>query len=205
MAHGVIRKKLLNSRLTTTGLTTDGSTWQFWWNPIVKCVEEVIAAGLLWVEPGRGIFRTYSEQLRGKFRTKLKYGIFPAEIPPPRYSLCRNATAQRCRAAGQGAGQQKPESRRGGGKGGRKPRHLASPSPRPPFCSSYMTQQPPSHHRCAHQRRPCLCGMQFQAQTLAHALCRGSTAGPGPPAPLGSTRFPSSQRNAAALGSYWAR
>ena len=30
-------------------------------NPIVKCVEEMIVAGSLWVKSGRGIFHTYSE------------------------------------------------------------------------------------------------------------------------------------------------
>ena len=66
------------------GLTTDSGTWQFWWNPVVKCVEEVIAAGSLWVEVGRGIFRTYSEKMRGKVHTKLNYGILPKEKSPRR-------------------------------------------------------------------------------------------------------------------------
>ena len=46
---------------------------------------------------GRGIFRAHSEKMQGKFRTKLKHGIFPAEKypcgnPPPPVSECVGGT-----------------------------------------------------------------------------------------------------------------
>ena len=49
--------------------------------------------GLQGQNSARGKFRTSPRKMRGKFRTKLKYGIFPAEksprgIPPPLYVTC---------------------------------------------------------------------------------------------------------------------
>ena len=44
--------------------------------------------GLHGQNSARGKFRTSPQKMRGKIRTKLKYGIFPAEIPPPLYVQC---------------------------------------------------------------------------------------------------------------------
>ena len=49
--------------------------------------------GLHGQNSARGKFRTSPRKMRGKFRTKLKYGIFPAEksprgIPPPPCTPC---------------------------------------------------------------------------------------------------------------------
>ena len=64
---------------------------------MMKCVEEVTAAGSLWVEVGRGIFRTYSEKMRGKFRSKLKYRIL---LPSVRHLEERLTVSQSVRQSG---------------------------------------------------------------------------------------------------------
>ena len=53
--------------------------------------------GLHGQNSARGKFRTSPPKMRGKFRTKLKYGIFPAEksphgIPPPPLYVSRRET-----------------------------------------------------------------------------------------------------------------